>query len=206
MLRDETVYGTWVVGWMVALLLLGVGCGSGSETSGESDARDGPPDLPISEGCVEACENFLEVCGGRARISKARCELGCERDWSEELQTCIAEAPTCGAIETCSKAGGGDAGVSDASDGTDASDVSEGADVSDVSDVSSGMDVADTSDVSGMSDVGVSDVSEGTDVSDALDVSDTMNGADSTDASDVSEMIDGVDGADGGDVADGLRG
>lgn len=197
MLRDERVYGTWIVGWMVALSLLGAGCGSGNETSGESDARDGPPDLPIAEGCVEACQNFLDVCAGRARISQARCELSCERDWSEELQTCIAAAPTCGAIETCSTDGGGDA---KASDGSNRMDVSEEADVSHMSDVS------DASDVSGTSDVGVSDVSEGTDVSDASEVSDTIDGADSPEASDGSETSDGRDGGDGGEVSDGFRG
>jgi hypothetical protein len=189
MLRDEKVYRTLIVGWMVVLLLLGAGCGSGNETSGESDARDGPPDLPITEGCVEACQNFLDVCAGRSRISQARCELGCERDWSEELQTCIAAAPTCGAIETCSTAGEGDAKASDASNRMD---VSEGADVSHISDVS------DASDVSGTSDVGVSDVSEGTDVSDASERSDTIDGADSPEASDGSETSDGRDGGDGG--------
>lgn len=203
MLRDERVYGTWIVGWTVALLLLGAGCGSGNETSGESDARDGPPDLPIAEGCVEACENFLDVCAGRARISRARCELGCERDWSEQLQTCIAAAPTCGAIETCSTAGGGDAEASDASNRTD---VSDGSDVSHMSDVSYVTDVSDASDVSGAADAGVSDVSEGTDVSVASDVSDTTDGADSLEVSDGSETSDGRDGTDGGKVSDGFRG
>lgn len=108
------------------------GCGEGSESGGAADTGpDVITDLPVSESCESACDTFMEECGSLTTASRVECELGCARNWSESVATCVAEASNCGQIESCGNEAGGDAGPSPDVAGGDPADADPQGDAGD---------------------------------------------------------------------------
>ncbi|MFB6350520.1 MAG: hypothetical protein ABEK29_01830, partial [Bradymonadaceae bacterium] len=102
-----------VIGGLVAALCLMGGCGdsSGGGGGGETTPADtgtSEPEISISEGCKTACDNFMSKCGKMTPVTRTDCEIECEREWSDQLETCVRQASVCADIEVCASGSGSD--------------------------------------------------------------------------------------------------